>query len=133
MKLLYYDENGRITQQQNGAMTPDELENLRSRGLTFVIVPDSMSTEATYIVDGEPVARPIAPIAINRTEIPADKRSKVKITGLPDPCTVFIDGEPVSVEGGLLEVTAGMPATYSIVFDSFPFMPWSCEISVLSN
>ncbi|HEV7284126.1 MAG TPA: hypothetical protein VGN75_04645 [Kaistia sp.] len=129
MKLFYHDEDGRITQQQSGAMTPDELENLRSRGLTFVVVPDSMSTEATYIVDGEPVARPVAPIAINRTEIPADKRSKVKITGLPVPCVVHIDGEPVSVEDGLLDLTAEMPGTYWVVFDQFPYMPWSAEIA----
>jgi len=130
MQLFYHDEDGRITQQQSGAMTPDELDNLRSRGLTFVVVPDSMSVEATYIVDDEPVARPVAPIAINRTEIPADKRSKVKITGLPVPCVVQIDGEPVTIEDGLLELTAEMPATYWVVFDQFPYMPWSAEITV---
>lgn len=129
MQLFYHDEDGRITQQQSGAITPDELENLRSRGLTFVVVPDSMSTEAAYIVDGEPVARPVAPITINRTEIPADKRSKVKITGLPVPCVVQIDDQEVTVEDGLLELTAEMPATYWVVFDQFPFMPWSAEIT----
>uniref|UniRef100_UPI00301A2AEB hypothetical protein n=1 Tax=Kaistia sp. MMO-174 TaxID=3081256 RepID=UPI00301A2AEB len=84
----------------------------------------------SYVLDGELAARPVAPITINRTEIPADKRSKVKVAGLPDPCVVLVDGEPVTVEGGLLELTADMPATYSIVFDQFPFMPWSAEITV---
>ena len=129
MKLFYHDEEGRITQQQSGAMTPDELDNLRSRGFRFVVVPDGMSMASTYILDGAPAERPVAPIEINRTEIPADKRSKVKITGLPDPCTVHIDGEPVAVEGGLLELTAEMPATYFVVFDQFPYMPWSAEIT----
>jgi len=129
MKLFYHDEEGRITQQQSGAMTPDELDNLRTRGFLFVRVADGMSMASTYILDGAPAERPVAPIEINRTEIPADKRSKVKITGLPDPCTVRIDGEPVTVEGGLLELTADMPATYFVVFDQFPYMPWSAEIT----
>jgi hypothetical protein len=30
----------------------------------------------------------------------------------------------------LLELTAEMPATYSVVFDQFPLMPWSAEITV---
>lgn len=133
MRLFYHDEEGRLTGQLSGAFTPDELADLRARGELFLKVPDDAAFGSNYIVDGALAARPVASITINRTEIPADKRSKVKIAGLPDPCTIFIDGEPVTVEGGLLELTADMPAIYSIVFDSFPFMPWSCEISVLSN
>lgn len=129
MQLFYHDEDGRITQSQSGAMSPDDLENLRSRGLPFVVVPDGVSMITSYVVDGDIALRPVADIQINRTEIPADKRSKIKITGLPDPCLVEIDGEPVAVAGGLLELTADMPATYWVVFDSFPFMPWSAEIT----
>ena len=130
MQLFYHDDEGRLTFQVSGAFTPDELAELRARGELFLEVPDDAAFGPNYIVDGKLVARPVAPITINRTEIPADKRSKVKITGLPDPSTVFIDGEPVAVEGGLLELTADMPATYSIDFDSFPFMPWSAQITV---
>lgn len=35
------------------------------------------------LVDGQLTTRPVADIQISRTEIPAYKRSKVKITGLP--------------------------------------------------
>ncbi|MCX5581314.1 hypothetical protein [Kaistia terrae] len=129
MQLLYHDENGRITQSQSGAMSPDDLDDLRARGFLFVVEPDGVSMTDNYVVDGHLVPRPVAPIAISRTEIPADKRSKVKIAGLPDPCVVEIDGEPVTVVGGLIELTSDMPATYWVVFDSFPFMPWSAEIT----
>ncbi|MET4636152.1 hypothetical protein [Kaistia defluvii] len=131
MQLFYHDDAGRITGGVSGAFSPDDLDDLRSRGFSFVVVPGGASMATNYVVDGELVARPVAPIAINRTEIPADKRSKVKITGLPVPCVVHIDGQPVSVEDGLLELTAEMPATYWVVFDQFPFMPWSAEITVI--
>jgi hypothetical protein len=129
MQLLYHDEDGRITQGQSGAISPDDLDDLRARGFLFVIAPDDVSMVTNYVVDGHIVPRPVADIQINRTEIPANSRSKIKITGLPDPCVVEIDGEPVTVAGGLLELTAGMPATYWVVFDQFPFMPWSAEIT----
>ncbi|WP_336801487.1 hypothetical protein [Kaistia sp. MMO-174] len=128
MRLFYHDGDGRLTGQLSGAFTPEELAGLRQREL-FVEAPDDASFGASYVLDGKLVARPVAPITINRTEIPADSRSKVKIAGLPDPCVVLVDGEPVTVEGGLLELTADMPATYSIVFDQFPYLPWSAEIT----
>jgi len=129
MRLFYHDDQGRLTVQASGAFTPEELADFRARGEQFVLVPDDASFGQSYVLDGELAARPVAPITINRTEIPADKRSKVKIGGLPDPCVVLVDGKPVTVEGGRLELTADMPATYSIVLDQFPFMPWSAEIT----
>lgn len=129
MKLFYHDEDGRLTGGVSGAFTPEDLDDLRARGFAFVVVPEGASMASNYVIDGELVARPVADIQINRTEIPADKRSKVKITGLPDPCVLHIDGEPVTVTGGLLELTADMPATYFVAFDQFPTMPWSAEIT----
>jgi hypothetical protein len=81
---------------------------------------------------GSPVMlaeRPMVAIAVDRTEITADGVDTASITGLPDPCTLLIDGVPVTVDGGRLELTADMPATYSIVFDQFPAMSWSVEIT----
>ncbi|MFI5409148.1 hypothetical protein [Kaistia sp. UC242_56] len=129
MKLFYHDEDGRLIGQLLSAATPEELEDLRSRSILFVEVPDNAPFVGHYALDGQLVAQPVAPIAINRTEIPADKRSKVKITGLPVPCVVQIDDQSVTVEDGLLDLTAEMPATYWIVFDQFPYMPWSAEIT----
>ncbi|MCX5570627.1 hypothetical protein [Kaistia nematophila] len=128
MRLFYHDAEGRLTGQASGAFSPEELVGLAERQL-FLTVPDDAAFAQSYVLDGELAARPVAPITINRTEIPADKLSKVKIAGLPDPCVVLVDGEPVTVAGGLLELTADMPATYSIVFDQFPYMPWSAEIT----
>jgi len=129
MKLFYHDEEGRLTGQLQGALTEEELDDYRERGILFIVVPDNAPFAGHFALDGDLAVRPEALITINRAEIPADKRSKVKIAGLPDPCVVFIDGDPVTVEGGLLELTAGMPATYSIVFDQFPYLPWSAEIT----
>jgi hypothetical protein len=129
MQLFLHDADGRITQGLSGAMNPDDLNDLRARGFSFVVAPDNASQATNYVVDGQLVARPVADIRITKTEFPANKRARATITGLPDPCTLFIDGEPVAVDGGRLELTADMPATYSIAFDQFPFMPWSAEIT----
>lgn len=126
-QIFFFTERGEINSIQSG--TPADLVHYHERGLPCVLAADDIAGSQHYVVDGTLVARPVSPIAINRTEIPADKRTKVKIAGLPDPCTVFIEGEPVTVEGGLLELTADMPATYWVVFDSFPYMPWSAEIT----
>jgi hypothetical protein len=129
MHLFIHDDDGRINQGLSGAMSPEDLDSLRARGLRFVVVPEGTSMVTNYVVDGELVARPAADIRITKTELPANKRARATITGLPDPCTLSIDGEPIAVTGGRLELTADMPGTYSIVFDEFPFMPWSAEIA----
>jgi len=129
MKLFYHDADGRLTGQASGAFTPKDVEGFRERGIPFLVVPDKASIATNYVVDGELVARPAADIRITKTEFPANRRARATITGLPDPCTLLIDGEPITVKGGRLELTADMPATYSIVFDSFPYLPWFAEIT----
>jgi len=128
MRLFYHDEDGRLTGQVAGAFTPDELADLRTRGLLFVKASKTVAFGSSYVRRGRLARRPVAPVVIDRTEIPADGEAAATITGLPEPCQVLVDGEPVTVEGGRLELTADMPAIYSIVLDQFPFMPWSAEI-----
>ena len=131
MKLLYHDVDGRLTGGLSGALSPADLDDLRARGFSFVVVPDNASMATNYVVDGALVPRPTFPIVLDRMEISADGTDVAAIEGLPDPCTLLIDGEPVVVTGGRLELTADMPATYSMVFDQFPFMPWSAEITAI--
>lgn len=129
MRLFYYDETGLITQSQRGAMSPAELENLRSRGLRFAIVPEDAHMDRNYFLDDVLTVRPVADIAIDRTEIAVDDTDAATITGLPDPCRVTIDGVAHDVVGGTLEITSTMPATYSIRFDQWPWTPWSTVIT----
>ncbi|MCX5518438.1 hypothetical protein OSH10_08320 [Kaistia defluvii] len=130
MQLFYHDDDGRITGGVSGAFSPDDLDDLRTRGFSFLVVPDRASMTTNYVVEGQLVPRPVADIRIDRIEIPADKRSKVKITGLPVPCVVQIDDQALTVDDGMLELTAEMPAAYWVSLDCFPYMPWSAEITV---
>lgn len=129
MKLLYHDVDGRLTGGLSGALSPADLDDLRARGFSFVVVPDSASMASSYVVDGALVPRPVFPIELDRTDISADGTDVAVIEGLPDPCTLLIDGEPITIIGGRLELTADMPAIYSVVFDCFPAMPWLAEIT----
>jgi hypothetical protein len=128
MQTFIHDSTGRIIQGMSGGLTPAELAGFQARGILVVTAPSDASYEADYVVDGQLVPRPVADIQIDRTEILADDKDMAIVTGLPVPCVVLVDGEPVTVEDGRLEMTSDMPATYSIVFDQFPVMPWSAEV-----
>jgi hypothetical protein len=64
---------------------------------------------------GELAERPKIPPLV-KTEIRADGKDFVPIICLPDPVTIYVDGEPYEVTGGRLDFTAEEPGRYKIEF-----------------
>lgn len=82
---------------------------------------------ADYVKNGQIVPRPI--ITISKTEIVADDVDAAVIENLPDICDIFIDGVEYTVQGGRLEITSAMPATYKVfVPERFPRRELTVEI-----
>jgi hypothetical protein len=83
--------------------------------------------ESDYILDGQITARP-------KFDVPAEINLKVgetvKLTGLPDPCNVWVDRDPTILTGGELELEAEMPATYNIVLEKWPYMERYVKVTI---
>jgi hypothetical protein len=129
-KIAFFDDVGRITQVQNGA-NPGEIEGYRARGLNVLLVETGDVLVHSYVLDGVLTPRPVAPISIDKTEILADGEDSALITGLPIPCEIQIDGVPQVIDDDELHLVATMPATYSVRFDQWPFVPWSTVVTAV--
>lgn len=80
-----------------------------------------------YVVDGEIVPRPT--ITVSKMQIAADDVDAAIIENLPDNCRVVIDDAEYTVQGGRLEITSPMPATYRVVVpEHFPWRELTVEI-----
>ena len=81
-----------------------------------------------YVSDGVVTDRPLLPVSVSKTEIEADDVDVAMIEGLPQPCTVKVDGIDYVVEEGVLEIGSPMPATYTIEIDHWPYLPFKTEV-----
>lgn len=81
-----------------------------------------------YILDGVVTPRPVLDLP-DVVELVADGID-VRRLEIPDPCDILIDGEPVSVSNvlGELELTADMPAEYTLEFVQWPYMPKTVKV-----
>lgn len=90
--------------------------------------PDFDVVAEGYVESGTLKRRPVLPIAIDKRVIAADDADAAAVSGLPDPCTVWIDDAPHAVTGGTLALTSPMPAVYRLRVDQWPAMPFEADI-----
>lgn len=74
------------------------------------------------------VPRPVLGLP-TEVEIVADGADEAILPGLPDPCEAVVDGEPVTVTGGQLVLTADVPAVYDVELLPWPQMPHTVRIT----
>lgn len=72
----------------------------------------------------------------DKTTIQAGGEDETTLTGLPDPCEIFLDDPDPTVETQRIEVTGGGfifsaddPGVYTIEVRRWPFMPFAIEIT----
>lgn len=90
--------------------------------------PVQVDIVADYVLDGEITPRPIFNVP-DRIELVAGEDSVT--LALPDPCTVILDGETRTIEGGELEISSPMPARYSLELSSWPYLEKTVEVEVI--
>lgn len=114
---VYDRRNGEIT-GYGQALRAQAL--LQEQGDRAVILADYPG-EGFMVVDGAFVERPRL-AGFDKTAIAVG--GDVARIVLPDPCAVTIDGVTHTVTGGVLELSAAVPGSYSITINHWPYMPF---------
>ncbi|MBB4001604.1 hypothetical protein [Aurantimonas endophytica] len=132
--IVIYNEDGRITQTIDDPVTPEVIDGLERAGVRHVrVTPDQFDGlidlfTGHHISEGCLTKRPVMEALVSKSDIKADGKHKAVIRGLPRPCVVRIDGQPIERKGGTITLTADVPATYRVEVDHWPYLPWSAEI-----
>lgn len=140
MILIIYNADGRLAQSIHEPIPTGFAEQLEQKGTRFLILgkpgeptPDVHALyQSKWVKRGELKDRPPLPVAIDRTTITSDGQDEARLTGLPVPCDVTIEGpdgrSTVTVDDGELALTADVPATYAVAIDHWPHLPWRAEV-----
>ena len=131
MQIARYNENGSIFATVTAGANEAFVQHLTDRGEHFVVVdllPDDL-WENWYVEEGEMSPRPDAGISIDKTSINADGQDAATIAGIPVPAIILVDGVERTVEDGQLEIVSETPATYTIEFTTWPYLPWRAEVT----
>ena len=81
-----------------------------------------------YVSGGGIVARAALTADFDTLTITADGVDEASLTGLPDPCTVYVDGVATAVTGGEFIFAAASWGTYVIEVDEVAYLPKRWEI-----
>lgn len=109
------DRSGRMTVEDFAAAGEAAIETAGDPG-------------AQWVSGGVVTERPTLP-GFDKTSIAADGTDTAKLTGLPIPCTVVVDGDPITVEDGELWISSTTAATYAVEVEAFPFLPYRAEVT----
>jgi hypothetical protein len=94
----------------------------------MIEVPPNYLQAIHYVEDGVLVPRSTLNATWSKTTITANGVDTAVLSGLPDPCTVMIDGEAHEVTGGSLEFAASSPGVYRISIDEVQYLPETWEV-----
>jgi hypothetical protein len=119
-----YDESGRII---GISRLTDESFAIQTK--TLIVAPDGYRELLHYVENGSLVPRATLNATWSKTTIAANGTDAAVLSGLPDPCTVMIDGEPHEITGGSLEFAASSPGVYRISIDEVQYLPEQWEIT----
>lgn len=56
-----------------------------------------------------------------------------RLSGLPQPCRVHINGEAYDVDDGIFEYETTLAGTYFVTVEAFPWLDWKGEIIIESS
>ena len=104
-----FDEVGRIT---STLLIDDDVYQLNSRNLNLIKGKADPTTQ--YIKNGQITDRPIQQTKLNG----------LTLTGLPAPCTIFINGTPYDCDSDTAELEFDQPTTYTIRVEAWPYQDW---------
>lgn len=78
----------------------------------------------------EPIKRVRPTLAgFDKTTIAADGVDEAVLSGIPDPCTVLIDGQPHEITGNELRISSTTTASYRVAIDHWPHMPFRAVVT----
>lgn len=107
-----YDYTPNVSFAEISEMYPDE---------AFLQVDADTNAATQYVSEGEVAERAALTATWNAETVPADG-SEIVLSGLPAPCTVYIDEEAVIVDDGSLEFSADTPGEYNVRVNEVAFL-----------
>jgi len=98
-------------------------------GETVLEVPETtvFNDITHYIVAGVVTPRPS--LTLDKTAIAANGLDTATLSGLPNPCTIFVDGTSQTVTDGVLELSATIAETWTIEVNQFPLRPFKATVA----
>ncbi|MFM2045237.1 MAG: hypothetical protein RLY86_3813 [Pseudomonadota bacterium] len=124
--IKYDAQSGFIRQIMD--ISPAEADLYAEPGWQVMAVAVPPTLAADYVLAGTVTPRPVLP-DFDKTAILADGIDTATLSGLPDPCTVTVNGQDHSVTGGVLELDADHPGTYRVEIRHFPYRDFVQEIT----
>ena len=84
-----------------------------------------------FVASGEVEEKTLLDVSWDTTTITADGVDEAILTTLPNPCTVYVDGDPVVVTDGSFEFAANNPGVYrvSVEESAYLWQEWDIEAS----
>ena len=78
------------------------------------------------------VAKKLAiPVECSKINLAADGVDEVKITNIPNPGAVIVNGFRSEVVDGVFEFSVDLPGEYEVVVQAFPYLPAVFEVTAI--
>ena len=118
--LVYIAETGKI--RSVGVCPFDDLALQAQEGEVVIEIDEFVNCSTNYIKDGTITEKAEISATWSAETVTADGSSEIVLSTLPTPCTVYIDGEIVSVEDGSLEFSTSAVGYYHIKINEPAFL-----------
>jgi hypothetical protein len=99
--------------------------------ILFVSSTDNVTSEGNYVLDGVLELRATSGASWDSTEVLADGAAEIVLSGLPIPCTVYVDDTPIIVDDSTFEFSADAVGTYQIRLDEIDFSPETWTVTAI--
>lgn len=125
--VVYKTQTGEIT--NIGIANPeDENQRVVPIGSTMLYT-DKRYNSDYYVLDSELEERTALSATWDVTEIVANGVEEATLSGLPEPCIVYVDNNPVDVDDGVFEFSSNDVGVYIIYVDEASYLRESWEIT----
>ncbi|AGC36066.1 hypothetical protein B7L88_gp022 [Rhizobium phage RHEph10] len=94
--------------------------------IPFNPMPDTHYVDLT----ANPAAVVERPVMTISQEVTLNVGDTLVVNDLPDPVEVALDDEVTELTGGTLELSADMPAEYTLVLNKWPYQPATLKVTV---
>lgn len=137
--IVEYAEDGTIIHIVNDPVPVGLVDIMLANGAVLIDLPPVQTPEGlkfaevdfmrdfVNVTTKEISSRPVI-------DMPSEVNLKVGettvLSGLPDPIHLLLDGEPVEITGGELELSGDMPSSYILTVNQFPYMPSVTKVVV---
>ena len=98
---------------------------------TFIQCEGNIASDTHYVSEGVIAERTALSASWDSTTVVADGASEIVLSGLPVPCSVYIDGNAVLVEDGSLEFSADAPGDYNVRVDEVAHLEQEWTVSAV--